>query len=145
MSSNDSADAGGSCLGDDIYCIQDELSSGQIIWMKIQRTLMAFTNLVLFVLACHNVWNFLYKRAMYKSFPLTIMYSFILIFCLIGFVYNMFMEINCGEHDCFQAFILHDEQIETWEHIKENHLNDVYIIAFFWHVKQQMFLGISLS
>jgi len=102
--------------------------------MKIERTLLAFANLVLLIMACRNVWVFLIKKRMYKSYPLTITYILLILFSSVEFLYNMFMMSNCGSHDCTVKLLMSEN--DSPAHIKEVHLWMIQFISLVWTIRQ---------
>ena len=101
--------------------------------MKTERTLLAFAAIVLLVLACRNVWVFLYKQSMYKSYPLTVTYILIIIFCLIEIGYNLTVMMDCEAHDCTVKLLMSDN--ETIDHIKLVHLPWIKSFAIVWTIR----------
>ena len=101
--------------GDGIQPMDDS----KIMLMKVERTLLAFGFIILLIVACRNVWVFLYQKRMYRSYPLTLTYIFIIVFSIIEIGYNMTMLIACGTHDCVSNLVIQLD--DTEEHILQIH------------------------
>ena len=73
-----------------------DVETGAILGMKVERTLFAFSYGVMLVVACCNVYNYLIKKQMYKSFPMTMAYLILIIYSMLGIGYELYMSISCG-------------------------------------------------
>lgn len=91
----------GSVLDDEYHLVG--IPTGATIGMKFERTIFAFFYCFMLFVACMNVWNYLYKKQMYKSFPMSMAYFILIIYSLIGIVYELFMNFFCGSHDCIST------------------------------------------
>lgn len=120
-----------------------EIPVSQTVGLKVERTLMAFLYCVMLCVACTNVWKYLIKKKMWKSFPLTIAYIILVVYCIICIVYELYMSIACGYHDCLAVVIALDHDYnsgdeEIKKHFKDVHEQIVRHIFFFWRLKLQL-------
>ena len=95
------SNSGGSSV--DYTDVIPDISPGATIGLKIERTFVAFLYCVMFTVACTNIWNFLIKKKMYKSYPMTAAYSILIIYSITSIAYSLYMSIGCGDHDCISA------------------------------------------
>ena len=117
-----------------------DISSEATAVLKVERTLMGFMYLLMLVLACANVWNYLIKRRMYKSYPLVVAYFILVSFSTFGSIYELFMGIHCGTHDCI-AFVLaknNDLSKSDPQHYDSNHKPNITAIGVSWKIRQQL-------
>ena len=77
-----------------------DIDTGAILSMKVERTVFAFSYSVMLVVASCNVYNYLFKKEMYKSYPMTMAYTILIIYSTLSIGYELFMSIACGQHDC---------------------------------------------
>jgi len=87
---------------------------------------MAFSYVLMLVLTCVNIWNYLIKRQMYKSYPLCVAYVLLLLISTTGVVYELVMGIYCGDNDCINDLL------------DEHSMNDGSFILLFWAIRQQL-------
>ena len=80
-------------------------------------------------IACANIWNYLIRKRMYKSYPMTLAYSILVIYCVIGIIYEVYMGIECGDHDCIMA-------IKAFDYYHEN---DLAYPDHYYEISQQIF------
>ena len=91
-----------------------DANEAQIIGMKIERILLALSYLVMTLIACANIWNYLIKMKMYKSFPMTVAYIMLILYCSLGIGYELYMCIGCGEHDCVWMIYFAPNSESSW-------------------------------
>jgi len=91
---------------------------------------MAFGYLMMLVFTCANIWNYLIKLQMYRSYHMTMAYLLLLLNSVCGIVYELFMGIHCGDHDCLSLFLV---QHDSSEHITNS---TIKAIVIFWAVRQ---------
>ena len=115
-----------------------DLGPGATVALKIERTLFAFLYCVMLTVACTNVWNYLVKKKMYKSYPMTAAYSVLIIYSIISIAYELFMSIACGDHDCLSAIYTIDESESDNEEYRTTHWEAIVAIGRFWRIRQQM-------
>ena len=102
--------------------------------MKVERILLAFSYCVMLIIACCNIWNYLVKKKMYKSFPMTVAYFMLVLYCTLGIGYELFMCIGCGKHDCvweiYQAPKKNasEEEMEHWRTVHAAKLTEIVIL-----------------
>lgn len=113
-----------------------DLSPGATVALKIERTLFAFLYCVMFTVACTNVWNYLIKKKMYKSYPMTAAYSILIIYSIVSIVYELFMSIACGDHDCLSAVKTIDDNEADGENFRKTHSLTLIVIGRFWRIRQ---------
>ena len=58
------------------------------------------------ILTCYNVYAYLLKGVIVKSYPLIFSYVLLTLFSLIGVFYEIFMGFRCGEQDCFTHLLV---------------------------------------
>lgn len=88
-----------------------DVSMGLEVLLKVERAVMAFVYGLMLVLACANVWNYLIKRRMFKSYPMSMAYLFLIVFSTLGCLYELFMSIHCGVHDCISEILAVNQDI----------------------------------
>ena len=111
-----------------------DYSDAEVIWMKVERILLCFANIVLLIMACRNVWVFLIQKRMYKSYPLCFTYCLIIFIELVEIVYNFYMAVWCGQHDCSVRMIL--EPGKPISHYETVHYPTIRKIALMWKLRQ---------
>ena len=63
-------------------------------------------------IACANVWNYLIRKRMWKSFPMTMAYLILIYYSLLCIIYEILMSWSCGEHDCLTTVLALDKTIQ---------------------------------
>ena len=81
-----------------------DIPKSAIIGLKIERTCLAFVYLVMLVMACCNIWNYLIKKKMWKSYPMSFAYFILVLYSSSSMVYELYMCNACIKHDCM-AFV----------------------------------------
>ena len=89
----------------------------------------------MFTVACTNVWNYLIKKKMYKSYPMTAAYSVLIIYSIVSIVYELFMSIACGDHDCLSAVYTIDDSEDADEQFRKTHSTTLIFIGRFWRIR----------
>ena len=112
-----------------------DVSTGATIGLKIERTMLAFSYVVMLVMACCNGWNYLIKKKMYKSFPISISYFILIIYSLLGIVFELYMSIGCSPHDCIAELYVLFDMTNNPEHIESNHKKKLKIMFTFWKIR----------
>ena len=121
--------------GDEIVDISSEATAV----LKVERTLMGFMYLLMLVLACANVWNYLIKRRMYKSYPMVVAYIILVSFSLFGSIYELFMGLHCGTHDCITYVLLNKDISKTdRQDFRKIHKPNITAIGVSWKIRQQL-------
>ena len=128
---------------DDIDYADDipDIKTSATIGLKIERTLMAFLYCVMLTVACTNIWNFLIKKKMYTSYPMTTAYIILVVYSIISIAYELYMSIGCGEHDCLASIYtinkIADEGGDDGKKFR-THWEVISVIGKFWRVRQQL-------
>ena len=86
-------------------------------------------------MACSNMWRFLVKQRMYKSFPMLMTYCLVLVFAALSVFYEFYMGVSCGDHDCIDNVLVNTQQ-RFEEHFNDRHKSLVYNISLFWKTRQ---------
>ena len=69
-------------------------------FIKAERVLMIVCFITMLLGCAWNIYYYLLKHGMYKSFPLVISYILITLFSLNNLVYETYMGFGCGAQDC---------------------------------------------
>lgn len=119
--------------GDDIADISSEATAV----LKVERTLMGFMYLLMLVLACANVWNYLIKRRMYKSYPMVVAYFILVSFSTFGSLYELFMGVHCGTHDCITYVLVNNNDLSKSDrqHYYQIHKPNITAIGVAWKIR----------
>lgn len=84
----------------------DYLSESSLQLLKVERVLIAFAFFILLGLALRNVWKYLIKGKMYKSYPILLSYILLVVYSALSVVYELYMGFGCGGHDCFDQLLV---------------------------------------
>ena len=122
----------------------DEISPGATIGLKVERILLALSYCAMLATACSNVWKFLIKKKMWKSFPMTVAYVILVCYSILCIIYEMFMCSACSEHDCLVSVLALDLAGEldpehntngAWGIFVRNYKDTCELIFHFWRLK----------
>lgn len=100
------------------------LSPGKILIEHAERAILIFGYFLLLILSINNIYKYVYRRKMYKSYPMLVSYILLFIFCCVTISYEFYMTLKCYEHDCM-AVIIRDSTYNT--------SNVVYLL---WKLRQ---------
>ena len=112
-----------------------EISTGWIEVLKAERVALVFGYMLLLVIAGYNIYYYLIKKRMYKSFSMTSSYSVLVLFSALSVFYEFWMGFTCGEHDCIIELMVNNSP-EYREHFHANHKDNVFVIALIWKLRQ---------
>ena len=112
----------------------EPVSDAWAVFLKTERVLLAFVFLAQAILVLSNGWLYLIKGGMWRSYPLSMSYCLILLFCLLSIYYEFFMAVGCGDHDCL-GHLLVNTGPEYTDHFSIRHQRDIYAISLIWKLR----------
>ena len=113
----------------------NDLSMFENDFVKTERVILALTFLALLIITIYNIYSYLWKGMMYQSYPLVFTYIVLVLFSVLGFIYEIYMGFRCGSTDCFTHLlvsIMPEYQIYFAEEKHKNYLRD---ISIFWKLR----------
>ena len=78
----------------------NDLSTFENDLIKTERVVGASAFLGLLILTIYNIYSYLWKGMMYQSYPLVFTYIVLVMFCVLGITYEIYMAFRCGSTDC---------------------------------------------
>ena len=121
-----------------------ELSSFEVDFIKTERVFLAICFLAMLCLTIYNIYAYLWKGVMLKSYPLIFSYVLLTLFSFMGVFYEIFMGFRCGEQDCFTHLLVSVMPEYRLYFAKEKHKDYLVEISMLWKIRQQLLWGLGI-
>ena len=112
------------------------LDKRQEIFVKVERVTLAVIFFLMMCLCGYNVYFYLYRAKMYRSYPLIFAYIIVAVFSFMGIFYELYMGFHCGGQDCFTHLLIAIMPEYSFERRNEEHQNYLKGISILWKIRQ---------
>ena len=112
------------------------MSEFDVDFIKTERVFFAICFLGMLCVTVYNMYAYLWKGLMFKSYPLLISYILLSLFGLLGIFYEIYMGFRCGKQDCFTHLLVSTMPEYRVYFMHEEHKSYLIEISILWKLRQ---------